>query len=237
MWKHLLKYSTPDTQTWLGKFWCIILMNKTSVLLFVLVRFSSDRLQGSRNTNEWHTERRGQGTRWHHDVRVWPRLRTTGRVSNHLHSSGKPILLATKPSYLHWWDFLSFFFFQFALLAPKTPLRSLGAPHFKRFTPLGAQQNTINSNQKWISPFQNLKNVINNKSCWQKYLIECSVSIQMLEACPLTGKLLVFCNQLQFVKLVVKIAWSYFIFPNSEWWMCWLFFFSCCCFPFESWQS
>lgn len=121
--------------------------------------------------------------------------------------------------------FSFFFFFQFALLAPKTPLRTLGAPHFKHFTPLRAQQNTINSSQKWIAPFQNLKNVINNKSCWQKYLIECSVSIQMLEACPLTGKLLVFCNQLQFVKLVVKIAWSYFIFPNSEWWMCWLFFF------------
>lgn len=55
--------------------------------------------------------------------------------------------------------------FQFAVLPPKTPLRTLGAPHFKHFTLAMVQRNTINSSQKRIPPFQNPENVINNKSC------------------------------------------------------------------------
>lgn len=68
--------------------------------------------------------------------------------------------------------------FQFAALLPKTPSGTLGAPHFMHFTPAMAQRNMITSSRKRISPFQGRENVVNNKSCWQKYLIECSVSIQ-----------------------------------------------------------
>lgn len=69
--------------------------------------------------------------------------------------------------------------FQFAELPPKTPFGKLRCASFQEFhTCHGTDECHKVQPETNFALLGPRKNVVNNKSCWQKYLIKCSVSVQ-----------------------------------------------------------